>query len=97
MPIWYNAIIDQNQFVCAYQLSGQYGMLNRLLCYCLFIFSIANRRHLYLVAGALAFTEADLHAAIEENEGCANLSAKTRRGMAARQKRSSKRLRNWCP
>jgi len=49
----YNATTDRIQIVYAYQLSGQYGLLNRLLYYSLLIFSIAGQRRLWLITSAL--------------------------------------------
>lgn len=42
--------------VCAYQLSGQYGLLPRLLFYVLVVFAAVDSSHLWLITGALAST-----------------------------------------
>lgn len=51
---WYNPTTDQDRIVCAYQLSGQYGLLSRLLFYALIVFSAVGRSQIWLIAGALA-------------------------------------------
>ena len=51
----YNATIDKDQVVCVYQLSGQYGILQRILTYSLFAFIALARDSVWLVAGAMAW------------------------------------------
>ncbi|KAI9698794.1 MAG: hypothetical protein M1836_003904 [Candelina mexicana] len=41
---------------CWYPISGNYGLLNRLLYYCTLVFALIVHHHLWLVAGALATT-----------------------------------------
>ncbi len=48
----YNPTTDQNQIVCAYQLSGQYSLLP--LFYVLIVFAAVGSSHLWLITGALA-------------------------------------------
>lgn len=42
------------KIVCVYPLSGQYGLLPRVLYYCLLIFSALAQRQVWLIAGAMA-------------------------------------------
>lgn len=51
---WYDPTTDQDKIVCAYQLSGQYGLLSRLLFYVLIVFAAIGSSHIWLIAGALA-------------------------------------------
>jgi len=51
---WYNPTTDQSKIVCAYQLSGQYGLLPRLLFYVFIFFAAVGSSHIWLIAGALA-------------------------------------------
>lgn len=50
----YDPTTDQDQIVCVYQLSGQYGLLPRLLFYVLIVFVAVGSTHVWLIAGALA-------------------------------------------
>lgn len=45
---------DSEKVVCVYPLSGQYGMLPRLLYYGLLVFSVLAHRQVWLIAGAMA-------------------------------------------
>ena len=45
---------DQNRVVCVYPVSGQYGLLPRLLYYALIVFSIVAQQQSWLVVGAIA-------------------------------------------
>lgn len=50
----YNAATDQDKVVCVYPLSGQYGLLPRLLYYDLLIFAVLAQHQVWLIAGAPA-------------------------------------------
>lgn len=49
----YNLTTDHDQIVCVYQLSGQYGLLSRLLFYVVIVFAAVGSSHVWLIAGAL--------------------------------------------
>ncbi len=51
----YNATTNKDQVVCVYQLSGQYGLHQRILTYVLFAFIALVRDSVWLVAGAMAW------------------------------------------
>lgn len=51
----YNATVDHDKVVCAYQLSGQYGLLPRVLYYILLIFAALGHSHIWRIAGALVY------------------------------------------
>ena len=51
----YNATVDYDQAVCTYRLSGQYGLLPRLLHYILLVFVAIGRKHIWLITGAIAY------------------------------------------
>lgn len=50
----YNATADRDQIVCVYPLSGQYGLLSRVLFYVLIVFAFVGRCQIWLIAGVLA-------------------------------------------
>ena len=52
---FYDAKTDYDQIVCVYPLSGQYGLLPRLLLYALIFFAVVSHSHIWLVTGAVAY------------------------------------------
>lgn len=51
--LFYNAATDQGKITCVYPISGQYGLMPRLLYYFLLLFAVLARRQVWLMAGAL--------------------------------------------
>jgi hypothetical protein len=65
----FNSTLDGDRIMCAYQLSGNYCILNRALYYALICFSVIGHSHVWLIAGALASaltysSTAAVHAAV---------------------------------
>lgn len=54
MPVPSNAAEDLDEVICVYPISGQYGLIPRLLFYALLIFAVLARRQSWLVVGAVA-------------------------------------------
>lgn len=50
----FNSTHDGDRMMCAFQLSGNYCVMNRALYYALIFFSVIGHSHVWLVAGALA-------------------------------------------
>ena len=51
--LFYDPVTDQAKVTCVYPISGQYGLMARVLYYSLLIFAVLARRQVWLVAGAL--------------------------------------------